>query len=162
MREKILTDPVCPIRCSITARILLPSCENSTLFTAVGNSQVNRHCPVCTFHNFIVLSAEPVASKVESAGYQHTILKEIRLTWTVQTAPTWPSYVPNRSPLCEYHTLTTRSFDVEKRRSPSGLYTTCVSDRSWPWRRMGRWRLERYQRKGTHHCVVMEEAIEKI
>jgi len=49
----------------------------------------------------------------------------------------WPLYVPNRSPLWENQTFTTWSFDVEKRRSPSGLNTTCVRDRSWPCRRIG-------------------------
>ena len=95
------TVPTCPILCSVTASNMLPSSENSTRFTAVGNSQVCKHVPSCTFHNLIVLSALPVANNVEVAKHsvhvqgetqlQKWDLSEIggylQLTWMVHTAP---------------------------------------------------------------------------
>lgn len=95
------TVPTCPILCSVTASNMLPSSENSTRFTAVGNSQVCKHIPSCTFHNLIVLSALPVANNVEVAKHSVHVQGEtqlqkwdlselggcLRLTWTVHTAP---------------------------------------------------------------------------
>lgn len=69
---------------------------------------------------------------------------------TVHTLPLCPLNVPNRSPFEVYQTLTTLSFEAEKRRSPSALKMICVSDRSCPWRMIGFWR----QRK-PNHCPVM-------
>lgn len=89
-------DPGYPIRFSVTPSRRVSSSLKETRLTAVGKSHVFKHAPVWTFHNLIVLSADPDASIVESL-----------LTDTVHMAPTCPLYVPSRSPLCEYHTLTT-------------------------------------------------------
>lgn len=68
--------PKKPIRFSVTAKSLLPSGENATRFTAVGNSQTFTHSPVLMFHSRTVLSADPVARRMV-----------LGLTSTVQIAP---------------------------------------------------------------------------
>ena len=127
------------MRCSVIHTTWSPSSLKATLLTAVGNSQVYRHFPVCTDHSLNVLSAAPdtkyFVSADEISNQNHDVW-EGRVyapsTSTVHTDPLCPSYVPNRSPLWENQTLMTWSFEHEKSRSPSLLNLICVSDRSWP------------------------------
>ena len=65
---KTETPPGKPMRFSVTARMRWSSSLHATRLTAVGNSHVYRHSPVLTFHSFIMLSAEPVTSRVEVAA----------------------------------------------------------------------------------------------
>ena len=97
----------------------MPSSENSTRFTAVGNSHVLMFSPVWQSQSLIVLSAEPLANILESGEIS-----------TLQIAPRWPWNVPSRSPFDVYHAEIFLSFDTENSKSPSLLYLICVSARS--------------------------------
>lgn len=53
------------------------------------------------------------------------------------TAPLWPRYVPNRSPLCAYHAVGVWSLAQENSKSPSLLYLRNVSGLSCPFNKIG-------------------------
>lgn len=84
--------------------------------------------------------------------------------------PLLPSYVPSLSPLCANQTLTTLSFEQEKRRSPSRLNLIWFRDRSWPERRIGlckdavRTRIQSSDSptppRCTHHLEELEMMVE--
>src|SRR6187431_1637289 len=99
------------MRFSVTPSSFVPSSLNSTRLTAVGNSHVFRHFPDLTSHRRMVLSADPLA-----------IMVDVGSTSTVQMAPTWPWYVPRRSPLWANQAHICWSLAVEKMMSPSILY----------------------------------------
>ena len=64
--------------------------------------------------------------------------RHAQLTSRHHTVPLCPSYVPIRSPLSANHTQGLWSLEAVKSRSPSRLYFTIVSGRSWPWTMIGR------------------------
>lgn len=72
------------MRCSVMQTTCVPASLNATRFTAVGNSQVNRHLPVATSQSRRVLSAAPDTmyfdwARSHSQGPPH-VQTEIRRT----------------------------------------------------------------------------------
>ena len=70
--SNILIAPLYPIRCSVMHAMSVSSSLNATRFTAVGNSQLNKHLPVWTSQSFMVLSAEPDTRNLHSANEHKT------------------------------------------------------------------------------------------
>ena len=130
--SNILIAPLYPIRCSVMHAMSVSSSLNATRFTAVGNSQLNKHLPVWTSQSFMVLSAEPDTRNLDSANEYKTRAEFSRLnrggrrdaqsTSMVHIVPLCPSYVPRRSPLCVNQTFIRWSFEQLNSRSPSRLY----------------------------------------
>src|SRR6195952_777835 len=100
-----------PCLFSVTPNNCFPSYENSTRLMDDANSQVFSSFPDLMSQSLIVLSAAPEARSVVVGS-----------TSTVQMAPTWPWYVPRRSPFALYHAQICWSFATEKMMSPSGEY----------------------------------------
>ena len=130
--SNILIAPLYPIRCSVMHAMSVSSSLNATRFTAVGNSQLNKHLPVWTSQSFMVLSAEPDTRNLHSANEHKTRgelsgmnrggRRDAQSTSMVHIVPLCPSYVPRRSPLCVNQTFIRWSFEQLNSRSPSRLY----------------------------------------
>lgn len=70
-------------------------------------------------------------------GPKMVAAKNLLETSQHHTAPLWPRYVPNRSPLCAYHAVGVWSLAQENSKSPSLLYLRNVSGLSCPFNKIG-------------------------